>query len=138
MAQEINIDATNLIVGRLDAYVVKKALLGNKLNIFNSEKAVFSGNREYTLRKYHEQRKKGGPLKGPFRPRLPDMFLKRTMRGMLSHNKSRARDAFGNIRCYIGVPEQFKNTKLQTLDAADAKHLTITKITTVGEVCKSI
>ncbi len=137
MAEEINIDGTNMIVGRMGAYVAKKALLGNKVNILNAEKAVFSGRKEDILKKYHEQRQKGGPFKGPFIPRLADKFLKRTFRGMLPHKKPRGKQAYANIKCYIGVPEQFKDKKLTKLENPDAKKLYV-KSTTVEEVCNAI
>jgi len=37
------IDATNLIAGRLATFVAKKALLGEEIEIVNSEKAVLTG-----------------------------------------------------------------------------------------------
>ena len=45
--------------------------------------------------------KQGTSLKGPKISRKPDRLLKRMIRGMLPWNKSRGRDAFKRLRCYV-------------------------------------
>ena len=46
------IDATDLILGRLSSIIAKKALLGEKIDIINSENAVITGKKEFILRNY--------------------------------------------------------------------------------------
>ena len=60
------LDANNLIVGRFGTFVAKKALLGERIDIINCEKAVISGRKEEVFAKYKKRRDIGAPRKGPF------------------------------------------------------------------------
>lgn len=136
---EINIDATGLIVGRLASYAAKQALLGHKVNILNCEKSVMTGSKEFNTNKYHYLiRETGQPQKGPFISRQPDRFVRRQIRGMLPHKKPRGAEAWKRILCYIGIPEEFKDKKLQTLEWAHFKHKKTMKLTTIQEICKAL
>jgi large subunit ribosomal protein L13 len=136
---ELYIDAENAIVGRIGSFAAKKALLGDTIKIFNCEKAVMSGNRENISQRYYNIRNVvGQPQKGPFISRLPDRFVRRTIRGMLPYKKEKGKQAFKRIMCYLGVPEQFKDKKLQKVPGADSKKLTTLKMIKVEEVCKLI
>lgn len=136
---EINIDATNLVVGRMGGYAAKQALLGNTINIFNVEKAVMTGDQDYIVEKYYNLRAGiGRPQKGPFIPRSPDRFVRRQIRGMLPYKKSRGREALKRIKCFVGVPEEFKNKKLITLEAASVEKKRAFKITKISDVCKAL
>lgn len=138
MAQTINIDATNLIVGRLCSYVAKQALLGNTVNIFNCEKAVMSGDANLLRERYHHRIfKVGRPFKGPYRSRMPDRFVRWMVRSMVSHKQQRGRDAFERVMCYIGVPAAFAEVKLVKV-GKDVSELPKLKYTTVGDLCVSI
>ena len=94
------IDANNLILGRLGAYVAKKALLGEKIDIVNCESCVVTGKRDKIFWDYRNKLKRGIPSKGPFTYRMPHRFVKRAIRGMLPYKKERGRIAFKNIKCY--------------------------------------
>jgi len=136
---EIYIDATSAIVGRIGAFAAKRALLGDTVKIMNCEKAIMSGRKEYiTERYYHRRNKVGQPQKGPFISRLPDRFVRRTIRGMLPYKKTKGAEAYKRIMCYLGVPEEFKNKKLEKVPGAGAEKLTSLKKITVEEVCKRI
>ncbi len=136
---ELNIDAKDLIVGRLGSHVAKQALLGHSINIFNCEKAMMTGGREFNVAQYNYLIKETGqPQKGPFISRLPDRFVKRQIRGMLPHKKPRGMAAWKRIMCYVGVPEEFKGKKLTTLDWANIKHKKTMKLVSIGEICKSL
>jgi len=136
---EINIDANGLIVGRMASYAAKQALLGHNINILNCEKAIMTGNRRLNAEQYRYLiRETGQPQKGPFISRLPDRFVRRQIRGMLPHKKSRGANAFARILCYQGVPEEFKSKKLQSLDWAHVKHKTTMKLITIKELCQAI
>ncbi len=133
---ELLIDATDIIVGRLGSYAAKQAMLGHTINIVNSEKAVITGSKEFTIETYRYLIKETGqPQKGPFLSRQPDRFLRRCIRGMLPHKKSRGADAFARIMCYQGMPEEFKSKKTQTLDWAHLKHKRTMKFITLKELC---
>jgi len=135
---EINIDATNAIVGRLASYVAKKALFGNTVNIFNCESAVMSGRTLNNRDKfYHRFFKLGRPEKGPFASRMPDRFVRRMVRGMLPYKLGRGREAFERVMCYIGVPEKFRDAKLIKV-AKEASELPKPSYQTVGKLCMSL
>lgn len=135
---EINIDATNMVVGRLASYAAKQALLGFQVNILNVEKAVISGTPHLVREKYyHGIFERGQPWRGPFIPRMPDKFVKRMIRGMVEHKSERGKLAFKRIMCYVGVPIDFKDKKLVTV-GKKADDLPTLKYQTIGELCVSI
>ena len=129
------IDATDLILGRLATYVAKKALLGEKIDIVNSEKAVISGKKEQIFANYKRKRELGVPLQGPYFPRMPDMLVKRTIRGMMPYKTNRGRIAFKKIKCWIGVPLIIKDQKAETIKQANISKSSYLKYTTVAKIC---
>jgi len=136
---EKNIDAKDTIIGRLASYAAKQALLGNTVNIFNSEKGIISGSPTSVKKKYLYQKNEiGQPIKGPYIPKMPDRFVKRIIKRMLPHKKTRGKEALKRIKCYIGVPEEFKNKKLQAIKEANKQKLRELKYTTIHEICKSL
>ena len=130
------IDATDMIVGRMANVIAKKLLLGEKVDVINCEKAVFSGKPETILARYKQKAEMGAPKKGPFSPRMPDRLLRRSIKGMLPLNKTRGKEAFKNVMCYIGVPAELKDKKAETIKEAHADKLPSIKKITVGEICK--
>lgn len=132
------IDAKDLILGRLASYVAKKALLGEEINIINCEKAVITGSRKNILAKYLQRVKRGGPEKGPFFPRMPHMIVKRTIRNMLPYKKERGRKALKKIKCYINVPEEFKDKNLETIKQFNVSKTRSLKYIPVKEISKAL
>jgi len=132
------IDATNLIAGRLASTVAKRALLGEKIDIINSEKAVITGKREYILNEYKTKVRRGNPLKGPFFPKMADRLLRRMIRGMLPYKQEKGLKAYKNIMCYLGIPEQFKDATPETVNRADIKNSKALKYMKLAEICKLI
>ena len=132
------IDANNLILGRLGTYVAKNALLGEKVDIVNCESCVITGNRDKVFEDYDRFLKMGTPSKGPFVRRMPDRFVKRSIRGMLPYKKERGRKAFKSIMCYIGIPENLKNQKFDTIKSANIEKVPNLKFIRVKEICKHI
>lgn len=110
------INAENLIVGRLASYAAKRALMGEKIAIVNSEKAVITGKRKDILAKYSRKIKMGHPFAGPFVSRMPDRLLRRIIKNMLPHDRTRGRIAFKKVMCYTGIPYEFEAKKLETLN----------------------
>jgi len=77
----------------------------DKVIIINAEKAIVSGRPRSVLNTYHEKYALNHARKGPFYPRMPDMILKRAVRGMLPYQKkSSGRRALRNLRVEIGCP----------------------------------
>ncbi|MFH1592743.1 MAG: 50S ribosomal protein L13 [Candidatus Woesearchaeota archaeon] len=130
------IDANNLIAGRLGTVAAKRALLGEEVFIVNSEKAVITGSKKIILGKYADQSKRGEPFHGPFLPKTPDRFLKRLIRGMLPYKQFKGLSAFKRIKCYSGVPEGFKDKKLETIEKANVLKMQNLKYISVGMLCK--
>lgn len=130
------IDANNSILGRLATVVAKKSLLGEKINIVNCENAVVTGKRETILEKYKKKVVRGTPAKGPFIPKTPDRFVRRTIRGMLPYKKEKGKEAFKNIKCCIGVPNEFKDKKITVIKEAEIEKSKDLRYVTVKEICK--
>lgn len=132
------IDAKDLVVGRMATVVAKKALLGEKISIVNSEKAVLSGDPKGVIAKFKTRYDRGTPAKGPFIPRQSHMLLKRMIRGMLPYKKARGREAFENIKCYVGIPDEFAKEKLETIEGANVNKLPVIKFITIEKVSKTL
>ncbi len=130
------IDAKNLILGRLASYAAKQALLGESIDIINCENAIITGNKKRTLKDYKEKLHRGSKTRGPFACRRPDMFVKRTIRGMLPYRKENGKKALKRIKCYIGVPDQFKDKKVEKLEKMDVVKLSVAKYINVKEICR--
>jgi large subunit ribosomal protein L13 len=107
MTERLVIDGDNAILGRLASYTAKQLLLGKDVVIVNSEKVVVTGSRESVIQKYLVKRK----FKKVKFPSQADQILKRTVRGMLSYKMGRGEAAFKKLRCYMGIPEEFKSGK---------------------------
>lgn len=138
--KQIVVDATNCIAGRMCSHVSKLLLQGNKVAIVNAERAMLSGDRHKTIELYKEHLEINSvtnPIHGPFHPRRPDTILSKMVRGMVPKRKTSGIEAHQRLRVYIGLPEEMKNTKLESF--ADSK---IRKpesfYITIGDVAKQI
>ncbi len=122
MEKEIIIDASNAILGRLASYAAKQALQGKKIVILNSEKAIITARKKFTIENYQKKKRRGGSSqKGPFFPRLPEKIVKRTIRGMLpDFRRGRGKEAFKRVLCFKGVPGEYKEKKM--IKAGKEKH----------------
>ncbi len=122
------VDAKDLIMGRLASFVAKKALLGETVDIINSEKTLITGSKQEVLAKYtHRRVGRGTPGKGPFFPRKEHLILKRTIRGMLPHKQEKGRLALKRVKCYIGTPESMKGKETVNVEMAHKSKLSTTK-----------
>ena len=113
--REIIINAENATLGRLASYVAKQALLGNKIIILNSEKAIVTGRRLFIINDYLKKRSKGGKAiqKGPYYSRSSEKIVKRAIRGMLpDFRQGNGKEALKRILCFVGIPDKYKNSKM--------------------------
>jgi len=112
--KEIIIDATNATLGRLASYVAKQSIQGSKVIVLNCEKAIVTGRKKATIKRYDEKKRRGGSSqKGPFFPKAPERVVKRTIRGMLpDYRRGKGREAFKRILCYKGIPKKYKEAKM--------------------------
>ena len=132
------IDANNLVLGRMASYVAKKALLGNGIDIVNCEKAIIIGKKKEIYDRHKKRLKRGVHSKGPFLPRMPDRFVKRTIRGMLPYKTAKGSIVFKNIKCHIGVPDKFKNEKIETMENIDISKNNVIDYIRIKEICSSL
>jgi len=130
------IDAKGLVLGRLSTFVAKQLLLGNEVQIVNCEQAVITGKKSNILQKHKQRRERGQPTQGPFISRLPDRFVKRTIRGMLPYKKSKGKEALKRLKCHIAVPETIKGA--ETIENPKLSNTNAFKHMTVKDLCKEL
>ena len=133
------IDASDMILGRLATYAAKKALLGEKVDIVNCEKAVITGDKKSVFEKYKKRNERGTrPTKGPFIPKMPDRFVRRCIRGMLPYKQEKGIKAFKRVMCYIGMPDEFKDKKIEKLESFNISKVQNLKYVSVDNICRSM
>ncbi len=119
-AQNIIVDGTNLIAGRLCSHVAKLLIEGNRVSIVNTENIMLSGDRDAIIKSYREFLEIASinnPKFGPFHPRRPDTIITKMVRGMLPKKPS-GKTALKRLRAYLGVPDELRSmTKTQFEDA---------------------
>lgn len=132
------IDATNLILGRLAVKAAKLALSGEEVVIVNCENAIISGKPKIILQKFKVREYRTQPFTGPYRKRLPDRIVRSAIRGMLPHERwsegSRGRVALDKVRCFIGIPIEYKTQKIETFPEISLDTLKTQFYTSVGEI----
>ena len=119
-------DADGRVLARLASTVadilLKSTRAGNsdQVVIVNAEKAVVSGKPTSVFATYHDKYALNHARKGPYFPRMPDMILKRTVRGMLPYQaKSSGRRALRNLRVEIGCPSHLSGDLPEGHEAGD-------------------
>jgi len=133
-------DAADTVLGRLGTFVAKDLLSGESVAIVNAERAVISGKPQYIIEKYMRRRQardKADPEDSVKWPRRPDFLVKRILRGMLPYSTPRGRQAFKNLRVYIGVPEELAKSKAIILKEIKKEKLN-TKFMSVAELCTAL
>ena len=129
------IDAKGHVLGRLSSVLAKRLLNGEKIVVVNAEKAVITGEKAMVFDRYLEKYERGSKEKGPYYPRHPERIFKRTVRGMLPWKSRRGREAYRNLKVFIGVPEELKGRKTEVVEQALLEKISKTeKYVTVGEV----
>jgi large subunit ribosomal protein L13 len=137
---EVIVDATDCIAGRMCSRVSKLLLKGNRVSVVNSENAMLSGDRYMTInlyKEYLEINSVTNPIHGPFHPRRPDTILTRMVRGMIPKTKTSGIEAFKRLRVYIGVPEELRSRKAEFIQDAKITRAP-SKYISVGDVAKEI
>ena len=107
------IDGKNAVLGRLASYVAKEALKGEEIVILNSDQVIITGNKRNIKEKFEVRRGRvGSSQKGPKHHRTSEKIVKRTIRGMLpDHRKGRGKEALKKVKCYVGIPKEFQDSK---------------------------
>lgn len=132
------INAENLILGRMATVIAKQALLGEKIDVINVEKAVITGKPAEILGRYKAKFRKGYALTGPYFKKHPEKLVKRAIRGMLPYKQEKGKKAFKSIRCYIGIPKELEGKKYDTIEKANVKNIKKTKYLTIKRISQSL
>jgi len=111
--EEVVIDASGAVAGRLASKVAKMLLEGKKVYVVNIEKAVVTGKRKRVIEDFKrrlEVRSNVNPRRhGPFWPRSPEGIFRRMVRGMIPRRKPKGKEAFRRLRVYRGVPPELRS-----------------------------
>jgi large subunit ribosomal protein L13 len=130
----IVVNGEDLLLGRLASIVAKRALDGEAIAVVNAEKTVISGSKARVFATYGQKRAKGSREGGPFFPRRPDHIVKRTIRGMLPYKRERGADAFRRVKIYVGVPDEFADSEMESPEEAHVNRLNSAAYVTLGSV----
>jgi len=130
------IDGKNLIAGRLASYAAKQALQGNDVQVINSEQVLVTGSQKDLVKKQRERQQRGHPYKGPFIPTREDRLLRRIIRGMLPFHYARGQTAYRKVKCYIGIPEELKDKKAETVPKSNISKTQTLKYIRLSELCR--
>ncbi|WP_254271494.1 50S ribosomal protein L13 [Haloarcula marina] len=131
---DVVVDARDCIMGRVASQVAEKALDGQSVAVVNAERAVITGREDQITEKY-KKRVDIGNDNGYFYPKRPDGILKRSIRGMLPHKKQRGREAFENVRVYVGNPHDKDS---DVLEGTSLDRLSNIKFVSLGEVSETL
>jgi large subunit ribosomal protein L13 len=126
------IDGKNAVLGRLASYVAKESLKGEEVSIVNCGEIIITGNKKFMEQDMQKRREMiGSGQKGPHISRTSEKIVKRAIRGMLpDHREGRGKEAFKRIKCYVGVPPEFKDSKKMTFDDQDKlKYIYVRELT---------
>ena len=131
---DLVVDARDCIMGRVSSEVAERALDGESVAVVNAEQAVITGRREDVLDTYRTRREVGSD-RGPAYPKQPDRIMKRSIRGMLPYKKPRGREAFENVRVYIGNPVDEDG---EVLEGTSLDRLSNIKFVQLGEISEKL
>ena len=139
------INAEGCRLGRLASIVAKLLLKGNKVKIYNAEKAVITGNREAVLERYMMLRRRrqftSHKTIKVWYPTEPDKLLRYSIIRMLPRKKYKGREAASRLTVVRGpikveggseyVPE---DSRLKPL----SRSLRVIRYITLGELSQQL
>ena len=131
------VNAEGLILGRMASLIAKRLLNGEAVIIVNAEKTILSGKRKSKIAEAKEFLEVGAPERGPFHYRRPDRIVRKTVGGMLPIRQPKGKNALARLRVFMGIPEEMKNQKTETLTDAQASKLKGPSLT-LAELAKEI
>jgi large subunit ribosomal protein L13 len=131
---DVVVDARDCILGRVASQVAELALDGESVAVVNAERAVITGNEDDVMATYRKRRDLGSD-RGPYYPKQPDRIFKRAIRGMVPHTTDRGREAFENVRVYLGNPTDDDG---EILDGTSLDRLSNIKFVQLGDVSEAL
>ena len=132
---DVVVDASDCILGRVASQVAERALDGKRVAVVNAEAAVITGREEEVIGKY-QQRRELGSDRGPTYPKRPDRIFKRSVRGMVPHKRPRGREAYENVRVYVGNP--YDEEAAERLPDTSLDRLSNIKFVSLGDVSEAL
>jgi large subunit ribosomal protein L13 len=99
---------------------------------------VISGKKDVVLDRVKQRVRRGIPSKGPHFKRAPDRLLKRMIRNMLPYKQAKGEAAYKRIKCWRGVPDQFKDKKAETIKAAQVSKLPNLNYVSIARISQEI
>ena len=130
---DVVIDARDCILGRVASQVAERALDGERIAVVNAEQAVITGSEDDIMEVYRK-RDEVGSDRGPRYPKRPDRIFKRSVRGMLPYKTTHGREAFENVRIYMGNPYE----EAEVLEDTSLDRLSNIKFVSLGEVSENL
>mgnify|MGYP000279303384 CR=1 FL=1 len=131
---DVVVDARDCILGRVASEVAQKVLAGKRVAVVNAEDAVITGNPESTMETYRKRAELGSDS-GPYYPQRPDGIFKRAIRGMVPYKTDDGREAFENVRVYLGNPYDEDG---EVLDGTSLDRLSNIKFISLGEISEKL
>ncbi|CQH58502.1 50S ribosomal protein L13 [Halobacterium hubeiense] len=131
---DVVVDARDCIMGRVASNVAERALDGESVAVVNAEQAVITGTKEDIFETYNTRAELGSDS-GPYYPKRPDGVFKRAIRGMLPYKQQDGREAFENVRVYVGNPFDEDG---EIIEGTSLDRLSTIRFVTVGEVSKEL
>ncbi|MCL7418370.1 MAG: 50S ribosomal protein L13 [Halalkalicoccus sp.] len=131
---DLVVDARDCILGRVASQVAEAALSGQRVAVVNAESAVITGNDDDIMSVY-QKRAEVGSDRGPYYPKRPDGLMKRAIRGMIPYKTTRGREAFENVRVYVGNPLDEEG---EVLEDTSLDRLSNIKFVSLGEVSENL
>ncbi|WP_435096722.1 50S ribosomal protein L13 [Halarchaeum sp. P4] len=131
---DVVVDARDCIMGRVASNVAELALDGKTVAVVNTEDAVITGSKEDVFGTYRKRAELGSDS-GPYYPKRPDRIFKRAVRGMLPYKTGRGREAFENVRLYVGNQTDEEG---EVLEGTSLDRLSNIKFVTLGEVSEEL
>jgi large subunit ribosomal protein L13 len=130
------IDARDCILGRVASQVAERALEGERIAVVNAEQAVITGRKEDVIGTYRKRTELGSD-RGPYYPKRPDRIMKRSIRGMIPYKRPRGREAFENIRVYLGNPYE-GDREGELVEGTSLDRLSNIKFISLGELSERL
>jgi len=131
---DVVVDARDCVMGRVASEVAQRALDGETVAVVNAERAVVTGSEDDVVETYRKRTDLGSDS-GPHYPKRPDAIFKRAIRGMLPYTDARGREAFENVRVYVGNPYDGDG---EVLEDASLDRLSTIKFVPLGEISEQL
>lgn len=135
MTEKLVYDSKGAIFGRMATVIAKELLKGKSIDLINCEEIIISGRKGLFAERVLQKRKmgSGGSLKGPRYIRQSDRLVKRMIRGMLPWDRTKGREAFKRLRCYVGTGD-LDEEKIKS--AIQFEHRKPSKYSTIKEIVR--